>query len=69
MQNNNSHNRIFNPYIIEERQLNITQLDVYSRLMMDRILFLSGEVNSDSMDTLVAQTPIQGPNNIHHRHY
>lgn len=55
MQNNKSHNRIFNPYIIEERQLNITQLDVYSRLMMDRILFLSGEVNSDSMDTLVAQ--------------
>ena len=47
--------RIFNPYVIEERQLNITQLDVYSRLMMDRILFLSGEVCSDTMDTLVAQ--------------
>ena len=48
-------NRIFNPYIIEERPLNITQLDVFSRLMMDRILFLSGEVCSDTMDTLVAQ--------------
>lgn len=47
--------RIFNPYIIEERPMNITQLDVYSRLMMDRILFLSGEVCSDTMDTLVAQ--------------
>lgn len=47
--------RIFNPYIIEERPLNITQLDVYSRLMMDRILFLSGEVCADTMDTLVAQ--------------
>ena len=48
-------NRLFNPYIIEERQLNITQLDVFSRLMMDRILFLSGEVVGDNMDTLVAQ--------------
>jgi ATP-dependent Clp protease protease subunit len=47
--------RLFNPYIIEERQLNITQLDVFSRLMMDRILFLSGEVVGDNMDTLVAQ--------------
>ena len=47
--------RILNPYIIEERPMNITQLDVYSRLMMDRILFLSGEVCSDTMDTLVAQ--------------
>lgn len=48
-------NRIINPYVIEERPLNITQLDVFSRLMMDRILFLSGEVTSDSMDILVAQ--------------
>lgn len=48
-------NRIFNPYVIEERSLNITQLDVFSRLMMDRILFLSGEVDGDNMDTLVAQ--------------
>ena len=47
--------RIISPYVIEERPLNITQLDVYSRLMMDRILFLSGEVCPDSMDTLVAQ--------------
>ena len=29
-----------NPYILEERQLNVTQLDVFSRLMMDRIIFL-----------------------------
>ena len=27
-----------NPYILEERQLNVTQLDVFSRLMMDRII-------------------------------
>lgn len=53
--NNIPSGRILNPYVIEERPLNITQLDVYSRLMMDRILFLSGEVCSDTMDTLVAQ--------------
>ena len=34
--------RLFNPYIIEERQLNITQLDVFSRLMMDRSECYSG---------------------------
>ena len=56
MENNkNEYGRILNPYVIEERPLNITQLDVYSRLMMDRILFLSGEVCADTMDTLVAQ--------------
>lgn len=27
-----------NPYILEERQLNVTQMDVFSRLMMDRII-------------------------------
>lgn len=34
-----------NPYILEERQLNVTQMDVFSRLMMDRIIFLSTDVN------------------------
>ena len=29
-----------NPYILEEQQLNVTQMDVFSRLMMDRIIFL-----------------------------
>ena len=46
---------IFCPNIVEERQLNATVIDVYSRLMKDRIIFLSGEVNSDKMDTIVAQ--------------
>jgi len=46
---------VFCPNIVEERQLNITHIDVYSRLMMDRIIFLSGEVNGDTMDTIVAQ--------------
>ena len=31
--------------IIEERQLNVAQMDVFSRLMMDRIIFLSTDVN------------------------
>ena len=31
-----------NPTILEERQLNVTQMDVFSRLMMERILFLEG---------------------------
>lgn len=46
---------IFCPNIVEERHLNMTVVDVYSRLMMDRIIFLSGEVNGDKMDTIVAQ--------------
>ena len=46
---------IFSPYVVEERPLHITQLDVFSRLMMDRIVFMSGPVNDDSMDTIVAQ--------------
>lgn len=46
---------IFCPNMVEERPLNMTILDVYSRLMMDRIIFLSGEVNGDKMDTIVAQ--------------
>ena len=33
-----------NPYILEERQLNVTQMDVFSRLMMDRIIFLGTEM-------------------------
>ena len=41
-----------NPYILEERQLNVTQLDVFSRLMMDRIIFLGTQVDdSDRKST------------------
>lgn len=47
--------RVINPTVIEERCMNITSLDIFSRLAMDRVLFLSGEVDSDSMDVLVAQ--------------
>ena len=44
-----------NPYILEERQLNVTQMDVYSRLMMDRIIFLGSEVDDYAANTLQAQ--------------
>lgn len=46
---------MINPYILEERQLNITQLDVFSRLMMDRIIFFGTEVNSDTCNIVNAQ--------------
>ena len=48
-------NAITTPYILEERQLNVATYDIFSRLLLDRIVFLSGEVNRESMDTIVAQ--------------
>lgn len=44
-----------NPTILEERQLNVTQMDVFSRLMMDRILFLGAPINDDVANILQAQ--------------
>ncbi len=44
-----------NPYILEERQLNVTQMDVFSRLMMDRIIFLGTEIDDYTANTLQAQ--------------
>ena len=44
-----------NPTIIEERQLNVAQLDVFSRLMMDRIIFLGTEVNDYVANVIQAQ--------------
>lgn len=43
------------PYILEERQLNVTQMDVFSRLMMDRIIFFGEEVRSESCNIVNAQ--------------
>ncbi len=40
------------PYILEERSLNVTVMDVFSRLMMERIIWVAGEVN-DHMSTIV----------------
>ncbi|MGL5937964.1 MAG: ATP-dependent Clp endopeptidase proteolytic subunit ClpP [Phocaeicola sp.] len=44
-----------NPYILEERQLNVTQMDVFSRLMMDRIIFLGTDVNEYTANVMQAQ--------------
>lgn len=43
------------PYIIEERHLNMTQMDVFSRLMMDRILFLGTGINDNVANIINAQ--------------
>lgn len=44
-----------NPYILEERQLNVAQMDVFSRLMMDRIIFFGTEFTSETCNTVNAQ--------------
>lgn len=44
-----------NPYILEERKLNVTQMDVFSRLMMDRIIFLGTQIDDYTANTLQAQ--------------
>ena len=41
-------NSRINPTIIEERQLNVAAMDVFSRLMMDRIIFLGVPIAADA---------------------
>ncbi len=43
------------PTIIEERQLNVAQMDVFSRLMMDRIIFLGTQVDDYTANVVQAQ--------------
>ena len=43
------------PYIIEERQLNVAQMDVFSRMMMDRIIFLGSGINDQVANIVQAQ--------------
>lgn len=43
------------PTILEERQLNVSQMDVFSRLMMDRIIFMGTEVNDYTANVIQAQ--------------
>ena len=43
------------PTILEERQLNVAQMDVFSRLMLDRIIFLGTEVNDYTANVIQAQ--------------
>ena len=51
----NASARYISPSILEERQLNVTQMDVFSRLMMDRIIFLGTEVNDYTANVIQAQ--------------
>ena len=44
-----------NPTITEERQLNVAQMDVFSRLMMDRIVFLGVPIDDDVANIIQAQ--------------
>jgi ATP-dependent Clp protease protease subunit len=44
-----------NPTIIEERKLNVASMDVFSRLLMDRIIFIGTEINSDVSNIINAQ--------------
>lgn len=48
-------NQYLNPYILEERQLNVTQMDVFSRLMMERIIFLGTQIDDYTANTIQAQ--------------
>jgi len=43
------------PYILEEREMRVTQMDIFSRLMRDRILWVSGPVNQHMSDIIQAQ--------------
>ena len=43
------------PTIIEERQLNVAQMDVFSRLMMDRIIFLGTQIDDYTANVIQAQ--------------
>jgi ATP-dependent Clp protease protease subunit len=50
-----SSNYGISPTIIEERQLNVAQMDVFSRLMMDRIIFLGTQVDDYTANVIQAQ--------------
>ena len=50
-----SNSNYISPSILEERQLNVTQMDVFSRLMMDRIIFLGTEVDDYTANVIQAQ--------------
>lgn len=46
---------VLTPYILEEREMRVTQMDVFSRLMRDRILWVSGVVNDNMSSVVQAQ--------------
>jgi ATP-dependent Clp protease protease subunit len=54
-QTNNNISMGITPYIMEERQMNISQMDVFSRLMMDRIIFLGTAIDDHVANIIQAQ--------------
>lgn len=52
---NSSLPKAMTPYITEEREMRVAQMDVFSRLMMDRIIFLGQEVNDNIANIIQAQ--------------
>lgn len=53
--NTNITSSYISPTIIEERQLNVAQMDVFSRLMMDRIIFLGTQIDDYTANVIQAQ--------------
>ena len=51
----NNVNSSYTPYVLEERKLNVSALDIYSRLLLDRIMYFGNEFNSDTCNLAVAQ--------------
>ncbi|WP_185882440.1 ATP-dependent Clp protease proteolytic subunit [Blattabacterium cuenoti] len=47
--------KLMTPYIVEERKLNIAQMDVFSRLMMDRVIFLGTHISDQIANIIQAQ--------------
>jgi ATP-dependent Clp protease protease subunit len=52
---NNHIQNSMTPYILEEREMRVTQMDIFSRLMMDRILWASGPVDDRMGDIIQSQ--------------
>jgi ATP-dependent Clp protease protease subunit len=52
---NNHIQNSMTPYILEEREMRVTQMDIFSRLMMDRILWASGPVDERMGDIIQSQ--------------
>lgn len=44
-----------NPLILEERKLNVAPVDIFSRMLLDRIIFLNTEINDDTASIIQAQ--------------
>ncbi|WP_185862164.1 ATP-dependent Clp endopeptidase proteolytic subunit ClpP [Blattabacterium cuenoti] len=51
----NEYIKLMTPYIVEERKLNIAQMDVFSRLMMDRVIFLGTPIEDQVANIVQAQ--------------